>query len=159
MMFVKRITDCRVYIETTLFNRYVEEGRDYCSETRLMFGKITSGEIRPFTSAYVVEELDKSPAPKRERMMELIPRYEMIVLGKSDIAEVLADMYLEAGIIPKRNRLDAVHIALATIHAMDCIVSLNFRHINKITTKLAVEAMNRLNDYETPIICTPMEVF
>jgi hypothetical protein len=158
-MLVKKLTGCRVYIETTMFNRHVEEGRDYCRETRLMFGKITSGEIQPFTSVYVVEELDKSPAPKREQMLELIPHYKMIVLGKIETADTLADMYLEAGIIPKRNRLDAVHIALATIHAMDCIVSLNFRHINKITTKLAVESINRLNGYETPVICTPMEVF
>ena len=38
----------RVYLETTVFNRYFEEGREYCAETKLLFDKI-------FTPAEVIE--------------------------------------------------------------------------------------------------------
>jgi hypothetical protein len=54
--------------------------------------------------------------------------------------------------------MDGIHIAMATLYAMDCIVSLNFRHINKLTVKAAVEALNLANNYAVPTICTPMEV-
>jgi hypothetical protein len=40
----------RVYIETTIFNRFFEDGREYANETKLLFDKIASGEIEAFTS-------------------------------------------------------------------------------------------------------------
>jgi hypothetical protein len=37
-------------------------------------------------------------------------------------------------------------------------VSLNFKHINKLKTKLLTEGVHKMLDYSNPIICTPMEV-
>jgi hypothetical protein len=38
--------------------------------------------------------------------------------------------------LPKKSRVDGIHIAMAAINNMDFIVSLNFKHINKVKTKL-----------------------
>ena len=48
----------RVYIETTVFNRYFEDGREHANETKLLFEKIASGEIKAFTSVAVLEKIE-----------------------------------------------------------------------------------------------------
>jgi hypothetical protein len=148
----------RAYIETTVFNRFFDVNRDYIAETRQFFDYIKDKKIDAFTSTYVVDELQEAPSPKRENMLQLIPDYGIKVLEYNAQALSLADNYIKAGIIPQKSRVDGIHIAVAAINNMDYIVSLNFKHINKIKTKINTEAIHQILDYSNPIICTPMEV-
>lgn len=148
----------RVFIETTIFNRYFEDGREYCAESKALFDGIALGEIEAFTSVAVLEELEKTNGPKREQMLALISSYKITALEVDTSAYDLADVYVEMGIIPARFRLDGLHMAVAAINDMDCIISLNFHHINKLKTKTATEIVNRLKGYNNPYICTPAEV-
>lgn len=148
----------RVYLETTIFNRYFEDGRQYCEETRRLFEQMAMGIISPFTSVAVTDELDRAPSPKREQMLRLITDNNIPVLEVGKAADNLAETYVGLGIIPSRFKLDAIHIAMAAIHDMDCIVSLNFHHINKLKTKAATEIVHRMKGYSNPFICTPTEV-
>jgi len=148
----------RAYFETTIFNRYFEEGREHNPETRQLFVMITSGDVAAFTSVAVLQEIDKAPEPKREQMMGLLTRYDITVLEVEQNAYNLADLYVEMGVIPARFRMDGVHIAMAAVNDLDCIVSLNFHHINRLKTKTATEIIHRMQGYGNPAICTPMEV-
>jgi predicted nucleic acid-binding protein len=152
------MTALRVYLETTIFNRYFEEGRPYCEESQRLFDKIVSGEILAFTSTAVIDELLGAPLPKREKMLALITDNNIPVLDVNQAALDLAEIYIETGIVPPKYDLDATHIAMATVYDMDCIVSLNFRHINKLKTKATTEIVHRLKGYSNPFICTPTEV-
>jgi predicted nucleic acid-binding protein len=149
----------KVYLETTVFNRFYDKDREFIAETKELFQKIKNGRIEAYTSTYVIEELDKAPEPKRKNMLNLISEYGINVLEIDQRAIDLADIYIEMGIIPLKFRMDGVHIAMASISEADCIISLNFHHINKLKTKMATEIINRLNGYSNPYICTPMEVF
>jgi len=148
----------RIYLETTVFNRFLEDDREYNKETKILFEKIAHKEIEAYSSAYVIEELDKASEPKRSIMLNVIPKYEITVLEIDQRAYDLSEIYIEMGIIPKKFRIDGVHIAMAAINDMDCIVSLNFHHINKLKTKMATEIIHRMKGYNNPFICTPMEV-
>jgi hypothetical protein len=148
----------RAYIETTIFNRFWDEKRGYIVETRQFFDCIRNGSIDAYTSAYVVDELERAPSPKKEQMLKLIIDYGIKVLNYDDRAQNLADRYISAGILPKKSRVDGIHIAMAAINNMDYIVSLNYKHINKVKTKLNLDVMHAELDYSSPIICTPMEV-
>ena len=119
---------------------------------------ILAGSIEAFTSAAVLEEINNAPEPKRGYMLDLIKQFNMTVLEVEQPAYDLADIYIEMGVIPARFRLDGIHIAMAAVYELDCIVSLNFHHINKLKTKTAVEIINRMKGYGNPFICTPMEV-
>ena len=46
----------RAYFETTIFNRYFEEGREYHLETKQLFEMISSGDVTAFTSVAVLQE-------------------------------------------------------------------------------------------------------
>ena len=147
-----------VYLETTIFNRYFEEGRESCAETRLHFEKIAKRKIEAYTSVYVTKEIQKAPEPKRTQMLNLIAEFNIRVLEDSQEARELADVYIQGGIIPARFRLDAIHIAMTAINNIECIISLNFRHINNVKTKAATEFVHDTKGYSNPYICTPMEV-
>jgi len=54
--------------------------------------------------------------------------------------------------------LDGTHIAIATFHNLDCILSFNFQHINKLKTKEMTALVNLREGYKGITICTPMEV-
>jgi predicted nucleic acid-binding protein len=148
----------RAYIETTIFNRFCDENREYVAETRVFFDKIREEKIDAYTSTYVIDELEKAPSPKKEEMLKLISDYDIEVLESNDKAFDLADLYVKNNIIPKKSRVDGVHIAMAALNNMDCIVSLNFKHINKLKTKQQTEIIHNMLDYSNPVICTPMEV-
>ena len=87
-----------------------------------------------------------------------IKKHDVVILNKSDDIIELADIYVKSGLIPPKFRFDAIHIASSTIHNMDCIISLNFQHINKIHVKNALGPINTILGYSTPTICTPGEV-
>jgi len=148
----------KAYIETTIFNRYFEDGRDYYRETGRLFRQFEEGIVEPFTSFAVVDELSKAPEPKRNSMLNLISQYNIQVLEITDEVDDLAEAYIKAEIVPREYKYDGIHIAVAAINDMDCIISLNFRHINKLRTKTATKAVNLLRGYTNPDICTPMEV-
>jgi len=123
-----------------------------------LFNRIAEGKIAAYTSLEVVDELSKAPSPKREEMIELISRHNIQAFQTDARAESLADTYLVTGIMPVRFRTDCLHIAIASVNGMDCIISLNFHHINRVRTRIVTEAINRVAGYNSPIICAPEEV-
>jgi predicted nucleic acid-binding protein len=45
----------KVYLETTIFNRFLESGCEYNMETKKLFDKISKAEIEAYSSTYVLE--------------------------------------------------------------------------------------------------------
>jgi predicted nucleic acid-binding protein len=148
----------RIYLETTIFNRYFDVDRKYHEETKLLFEAIQNNKFVAFTSSYAIGELKAAPEPKSTKMIDLIMRYGITILDAAPDIRELANIYIAHGIIPLKYAMDAIHIAAASFYHMDCIVSLNFRHINKLQTKIKIESVNHISDYNNPIICAPMEV-
>jgi predicted nucleic acid-binding protein len=149
----------KIYLETTLFNFYVDDDRGFPHESTVeLFNEAAAGKYEAYTSAYVLDELEKAPPEKRNKMMELIARHNVSVLTYSDEAQALADVYVAEGVIPPKYRTDALHIAIAAVNDLDIIVSMNFQHIVKRRTKLATGSINALNGYRPVEISTPMEI-
>ena len=149
----------KVYLETTVFNYFFDSDRLAHPATIKLFEEIKAGKYIAYTSAYVVEEIEKSNDPKKSKMLELLGKYEIEVLQSSVLAEQLCEEYMKGGAIPTGSRYDGLHIAVATLNEMDYIVSLNFKHINRVRTKIMTEAINKVNGYNKEIaICAPMEI-
>ena len=70
----------------------------------------------------------------------------------------LAIRILTSGVIPKKAATDAAHIAIATVHGMEYLMTWSCVHLaNAIITK-AVARICRQEGFECPIICTPEEL-
>ena len=149
----------KVYLETTLFNFYVDEDRGFAHDSTVaLFKEIAAGKYEAFTSAYVIDELEQAPEGRREEMLNLLTEYSISVLTYNDEAKALADIYISEGVIPQRHRADALHIAITVVNDLDMIISMNFQHIVKHKTRIATGSINTLNGYRTVTILNPMEV-
>ena len=70
----------------------------------------------------------------------------------------LAEKLIEQNAIPRQAAEDALHIAVATVSGMDYLLTWNFKHIANAARRASVELVCRLNNYEPPVICSPMEL-
>lgn len=148
----------RLYLETTVFNYYFDEDRDGHEDTVRLFEAIEAGEYEAFTSEYVMIELRKAKDPKKSDMLILVEKYGITILETDDEAVHLAMLYIHNGIMPAKFGFDALHVAVASVHELDCVLSFNYEHINKLKTKHMTEVINLNEGYKAVEICTPMEV-
>ena len=149
----------KVYLETTLFSYYFDEDRDAHADTVTLFEECTEGKFEPYTSDYVIKEIEGTPSDeKREEMIALINKYDIAILEATDETEKLAERYVNENALSRGSLIDASHIAAATVNELDMIVSLNFRHIVKEKTIQLTNAINVLQGYKKVKIKSPMEV-
>jgi hypothetical protein len=50
------------------------------------------------------------------------------------------------------------HVALATVHGMQYLLTWNCRHIANATIQRSIVKARRERGYEPPVICTPEEL-
>lgn len=109
-----------------------------------------------FISELVVHEAeagDKTAAQKRLEALGEIPLLEL-----NEEVLYLANELVQGVPIPESAKEDALHIALATMHGMDYILTWNCRHIANAEMRIGVASVCISHGYETPVICTPEEL-
>ncbi len=152
------IEKLKLYLETTFFNYYFDVDRKRHEDVIKLCEAIAAGQYIGYTSDFVVQELRRAPEPKRSAMLALIDKYGIAILDYASEAVRVAEIYIEAGIIPMSHRLDSLHVAMATVYRLDCIISYNFQHINRNKTRLLTTSINNTLGYGGLIICTAKEV-
>jgi len=109
-----------------------------------------------YVSVLVVEEsLAGDPDAAVQRAQTIVG---LSVLEVTDAAQDLAGDLIEQGLVPKTSVEDALHIALATVHGMDFLLTWNFRHINNAQTKARIRTAVETAGYECPVMCSPEEL-
>lgn len=87
-----------------------------------------------------------------------LPLLQLELIDISDDAFELADQYLKANVVGKTSRSDCVHIALATLHNADILVSWNFKHIVNINRIRGYNSVNYKLGHKILEIRTPREI-
>ena len=138
---------------------FADDAPQYTADTNRLFAEIKAGKFEPYTSRYVVEELDKTKDERRKnQMLQLLGDCGAYVLEQNEEIERLAAIYIAEGVIPTAYGADALHIAAAAVNRLDCIVSLNFNHIVKAKTIEMTETINYRMGYRKVGIYSPAEV-
>jgi hypothetical protein len=109
-----------------------------------------------FISGAVVQEAiagDVDAAGRRLDALKDVPELET-----TDAARDLAKVLVAHVPFPERAQVDALHIAVATVHGMDYLLTWNCRHIANAALRRQIESVCRANGYTPPIICTPSEL-
>jgi predicted nucleic acid-binding protein len=150
----------KLYLETSVLNFvFADDSPDKRADTIKLFEDIKNGKYVPFTSDYVMDEIDNTPDfRKREELNKLILEYEIKRFQKTDEIRHLAEEYVKEGVIPEKYVTDALHIATAAVNDLDIIISWNFKHIVKKKTIVMTELVNQRNGYKKIEICSPTEV-
>ncbi|MBI5634674.1 MAG: type II toxin-antitoxin system VapC family toxin [Nitrospirae bacterium] len=109
-----------------------------------------------YTSELVVEEAeqgDYNAASRRLAVLEQLPH-----LAITDEVIDLASALIEDGALPHAATGDAIHVALATYHGIDYLLTWNCRHIDNAEMKPLIRAVCIKKGYQYPEICTPLEL-
>jgi len=106
-----------------------------------------------FISQLVVDEAGQGDSAAVQRRLELIAGLDMLELTK-EVAD-LASAILKARVIPRTSATDAAHIAVASVHGMDSLMTWNCAHIANAEIAVAVEAVCEAQGFGCPVICTP----
>ncbi len=109
-----------------------------------------------YVSQVVVgESAGGDPTAAAQRLQALA---DVPILDVTEDAEALASDLMERGPLPKKAAVDALHIAVATVHGMDYLLTWNCTHIANAATRGEIEAVCRENRLAPPTICTPIEL-
>ena len=149
-----------VYLETTFFSFYYDERpapaivamRDWTRQ----FWDTRRGGYHFFTSPAVLDELRRGDLPHKQASLNLaltIP----VMLGGSDVTRIV-QFYVEHRLMPKDPAGDALHLALASFHNCDYLVTWNCRHLANANKFGRIREINRLLDLKTPDLVTPLEL-
>jgi len=148
----------RIYVETSVISAYHFAPKSMMSATRLFFEKAAEEGYELYTSEVTIAELEKAREEVKEKSLDIIRRFGLKVAPRTIEARELAEEYVNRGMIPGKYRMDAEHIAIASVLGYDVLVSWNLAHIVKLKTKRMVQIINREKGYKVPVIIRPDEV-
>lgn len=150
-----------VYVETSVISYYAARpSRDIVTAARQTITQEWWNEARGryeiYISVLVAEEAKAGDAVAAQRRLDAI--LGLPILEINEAAESLAKHLIDGGLIPETSAEDALHIALATVHGMEFLLTWNFRHINNAEAKARIGSAIEALGYECPIICSPEEL-
>ena len=63
-----------------------------------------------------------------------------------------------ADVIPQKAATDAAHIAIATVHNIQFLLTWNCAHMANAEILIEIKSVCKSKGYECPIVCTPEEL-
>ena len=145
----------RVYVDTSVFGGVAYD--EFAETTRRFFERVRRGEFLVLLSRHTLDELLPAPDHGVNVLLDL-PNDCVETITPGDEADVLAEAYIEAGILDAASRMDARHVAAATVAGADLILSWNFKHIVSYDRIRKFNGVNVLKGYRTVDIRSPLEV-
>jgi hypothetical protein len=109
-----------------------------------------------FTSQLVLHEAAKGDPDMARLRLECLS--ELQLLDINDRVLALAQRFLAERLIPVEEEDDAIHLATATVHGMDILLSLNYRHIVNAALQSRLRRIAEDAGYGLPFVCTPDQV-
>jgi len=145
----------RLYLDTSVFGGVFDE--EFQIESRRLFDAIKKKKAFVMISAVVLEELEDAPEKVRA-VLDEVPKDQLLFVDTTLDAIKLRDEYLARKILTPKSTDDATHVALATIHRADAIVSWNFKHIVRLDKMKQYNQVNFSLGYGILEIVSPKEV-
>ena len=151
----------RIYIESTIPSYVVARpARDLLQAARQQLTRdwwdLKRGQHELFTSQVVLDEIAGGEAAMAKQRLALMGG--IAVVRATDEAEALTQGILDSGVLPADADRDAAHIALATIHEMDILLSWNCRHIANALIQAKLRKLAGAAGFILPVIGTPEEL-
>jgi predicted nucleic acid-binding protein len=151
----------KVYLETSFVSYLVaRRSRDLIMAARqqltIEWWENERGKYELFISEMVLREAREGDPDEITKRLTAVADVPLVDL--TDEIARLADQILKRGILPVKAARDAVHIAAATVHRMDYLLTWNFKHIANAHVRKMIDRIFQNAGYETPVICTVEEM-
>ena len=150
----------RIYIESTIPSYLVARpARDLLQAARQQLAHdwwdFQREKHELFISQVVLDEITAGEAAMARQRLKVLRGVPL--LEPSAPANALGREILHSGLLPASADGDAAHIALATIHEMDILLTWNCRHIANVAIQQRLRRLAEQNGYTLPSLATPEE--
>lgn len=142
-----------LYLETSVVGAYLDNCEPFRRDLTIRWWEHELKEYRPFSSVLVRRELERVSEPHRTGYLKLIKPLEQLELTEE--AAILAEGYISRGIFHRKYIADALHVALASYHKIDYLVTWNFGHIANVRRQARMRLFNTAAGFFAPVIITP----
>ncbi len=147
-----------VYIETTIPSFYFDTRQSaavmtWRHVTRVWWDKYRN-DYQLVTSAAVHAELMGAPRNKADDALTLLAGISL--LPEADGILEVAEYYIEHHLMPAEAGGDAVHLAYASWHKIDYLLTWNCRHLANMNKIQHLEVLNGRLGLHVPLVTTPL---
>jgi hypothetical protein len=147
----------RVYIETTIPSFYFSSRSSakavaWKKQTRHWWDHHRF-RYELCTSEAELKELRAAPPPQAKPRLELLESLPMLEIDEN--IRRIAEAYVEHQLMPRDNGLDSVHVALASRHAVDFVLTWNCAHIANANKTKHLSVINSRLGLFVPTMATP----
>lgn len=142
-----------LYLETSVIGAYLDNGDPLRRDLTIRWFEHELGEYDAYSSVLVRRELERIAEPHRSGYLGLIE--PLATLELSEEVSILAEGYISRGIFQRKFMADAIHVALASYHKIDYLVTWNFGYIANVRRQARIRLFNAAAGFFSPTIITP----
>lgn len=142
-----------IYLETSVIGAYLDKGDSFRRDLTIRWWEHELANYRAFVSPLVERELERTREPYRRSYLALIGKLPQLEI--SEEAAILAEGYISRGIFQRKFLGDALHVALASFHKVDYLVTWNFGYLANVHRQARIKLFNTAAGFFVPEIVTP----
>jgi predicted nucleic acid-binding protein len=142
-----------LYLETSVVGAYLDNGEPFRRDLTIRWWEHEMPDYRAVVSPLVERELERVAEPHRSAYLKLIASLEQVELTEE--ATILAEGYVSRGIFHRKFIADAMHVAIASVHKVDYLVTWNFGHLANVRRQARIKLFNTAAGFYVPMIVTP----
>ncbi len=150
----------RVYVETTIPSFYFELRSDpeivARREWTRRWWEEAGDRYELVTSVAVIEELSRGGFTAQDDCLRLIEHLPLVPV-ETGVAEIV-QTYIARKVMPRDPAGDAFHLALASHHRCDFLVTWNCRHLANANKFDHIRRVNTMLGLFVPALVTPLEL-
>ena len=152
----------RIYIETSIPSFYCEDRADAEVVVRKEWTREWwdnySHEYLLVSSPAVLDELSSGDCPeqKREKALALISQAPLVPI-EPEITDIV-EAYIKHKLMPNNPVGDAIHLALASFHKCEFLLTWNCKHLANANKFHHIRRVNTMLGLYVPLLVTPLEL-
>jgi predicted nucleic acid-binding protein len=150
----------KTYIETSIPSFYYEIRNEPDMIARRQWTRQWWEECRPhyeiFTSDAVLDELRRGHYPIQAETLALASQIPLLPL-EEPIFEIV-EVYLQHKLMPQNPLGDALHLAIASYHKCDFLLTWNCQNLANANKFAHIKRINNLLGLYLPTLITPLEL-
>jgi hypothetical protein len=150
----------RAYVETSIPSFYFEARTEpemvaRRTWTRNWWTQATAS-VEVVTSVAVIDELQRGDFPTRSSCVDLVSSLPVVAVDAAVLEIVQA--YIQHHVMPADPLGDALHLALASYHRCDFLVTWNCKHLANANKFGHIRRVNAILGLYNPSLVTPLEL-
>ena len=146
----------KLYLDTSVISHLkAEDASDKMASTIKLWDEIKSNKYDVYISEMVTSEIEDCSEPKRTILFSFLDKINYNEIIIDDEIKKLSSKYIIENILSEKCKDDAIHIAAASVHNCDIIISWNFKHMVRFKTISGINGINRYMGYSNEIQILP----